>query len=370
MPLERPKVSVIVPAYNSADTLCRAVESVLCQTERRFEIVLVEDASTDDTLRVARRLEASDPRIRLLALPENGGQARALNRGTAIARGEWIATLDADDRYLPTRLATLLRHGEEHGVDMVADNQNHVDEKAGVLVTTAFPPSGGGRLITLADFIAHSDTGAEFSFGLLKPMIRADFIRKAGLGYREGTKLGQDFYHLMQFFDAGGRGYLVHEPLYEWTLPFGPVSREWTTTGNGAWRYDYRSALEANAHFLDLLERGGRPELVALLRRREREYWVMVHYIDAQRLLAETGDKFGAFKIIAGHPGTWPLLARRIAGRLRRAGKGIGPGASRHPAAPETRMTGGAAREGAAPVPARTAGHRAPEAGSPRASAG
>ncbi len=291
---EVPKVSVIVPAYNTAGTLRRAIDSVLCQTEQSFEIVIVEDCSTDDTLQVARQLEASDPRISVLALPENGGQARALNRGTAVARGEWIATLDADDRYMPTRLATLLRNGEEQGVSMVADNQNHVDEKAGVLVTTAFPPASGGRLITLADFIRHSDPGAEFSFGLLKPMIRAEFIRKAGLKYREKTKLAQDFYHLMQFFDADGRGYLVHEPLYEWTLPFGPVSREWTTTGNGAWRYDYRSALEANSYFLGLMERGGRPELVELLRRRERQYWVMVHYIDAQRILAEKGDRLGA----------------------------------------------------------------------------
>ena len=316
-----PKVSVIMPAYNTSGTLRRAVDSVLCQTEQSFEIVLVEDCSTDDTLQVAHQLAATDPRIRVLALTENGGQAHALNRGTEQAHGEWIATLDADDRYLPTRLATLLRYGEEQDVDMVADNQNHIDEKAGVLVTTAFPPSGGGRPITMADFISHSDPGAEFSFGLLKPMIRAEFIRRVGLKYREKTKLGQDFYHLMQFFDADGRGYLVHEPLYEWTLPFGPVSREWTTTGTGAWRYDYRSALEANAHFLGLMEQGGRPELVALLRQRERQYWVMVHYIDAQRILAEDGDRLGAFKIIATHPSTWPLLAKRVTGRLRRAAR-------------------------------------------------
>jgi succinoglycan biosynthesis protein ExoO len=319
---ERPRISVIVPAYNTAATLRRAIDSVLCQTEQSFEIVLVDDGSTDDTLSIARQLEASDPRIRVLALRENGGQARARNLGTAAARGEWIAILDADDRYLPTRLAVLLRHGEEQGVDLVADNQTHHDELAGVRIGTAFPPSNGGHPITLTDFIKQSDTGAAFSLGLLKPMIRAEFIRRSKLQYREGTKLGEDFYHLMQFFDAGGRGYLVHEPLYEWTLPFGPVSRQWTTTGNGAWRYDYRNALEANSYFLDLVEKRGRPELVALLRRREREYRVMIHYLDAQRVLAEKGDRVAALRIIASHPSTWPLLARRVVGRLHRAARG------------------------------------------------
>lgn len=201
---------------------------------------------------------------------------------------------------------------------MVADNQNHIDEKAGLLVRTAFPVSDGGRLITLKDFIANSDTSSEFSFGILKPMILASFIREHGLTYRPGLKLGQDFYHLMQFFASGGRGYLVNKALYDWTLPFGPISRAWTTTGDGAWRYDYRTTLEVNAHFLQVMETSGQLELTALLRRRKREYQVMIHYIDAQKTLAQTGDRLAAARIIIQHPSTWPLLAKRITGRVRR----------------------------------------------------
>lgn len=322
MPDESPKVSVVVPAYNSAGTLRRAVESVLCQSEPSVEVVVVDDASTDGTLGVARRLEAEDPRVRVLALPENGGVSRARNRGTAHARGEWIAVLDADDRYLPARLETLLRHGREQGVDMVADNQHHVAAAGGTPLATAFPSSAGGRSIGLSDFIAHSDPAAGFSLGLLKPMIRAGFIRRTGLAYREGTTLAEDFYHLLQFFVAGGRAWLVHEPLYEWTLPFDPATRRWTTTGRGAWRYDYRNALEANAHFIEALGADARPEVLALLRRRERQYRVMVPYIEAQRAWDEGRDAPRAFGIIVRHPGTWPVLARRLAGRLRRAAPG------------------------------------------------
>lgn len=314
-----PRVTVIVPAYRTASTLTRAVDSVLAQTEQNFEIVIVEDASGDDTLEVARSCAARDGRIVVLAQAQNGGQARALNIGVAAARGTWIATLDADDRYQPDRLRRLIDAAERAGIEMAADNQNHLDEAAGYkLVRTAFPTTTPGRFIGLGDFIAHSDTAAPFSFGILKPVIRAHFIRKHRLGYREGLKLGQDFYHLMQFFAAGGRGWLDPTPLYDWTLPFGPLSRTWTDNGLGAWRYDYRSTLEANAYFLDLMERQGRAELVSLLRRREREYRVMVHYIDAQKAYAQTRRPFAAAGIIARHPTTWPLLARRVTGRLRR----------------------------------------------------
>ncbi len=313
-----PRVSVIIPAYRTASTLERAVRSVLEQDRQDFEIVIVEDCSGDDTVEVARRLAAEDARIRVIALPQNGGQARALNFGIEVARGEWIATLDADDRYQPERLRVLLDAGDREGVDLVADNQNHIDEAAGALVRTAFPDRQGGRAIGLSDFIANSETDSEFSFGILKPVIRASFYRAHDLGYRPGLKLGQDFYHLMTFFALDGRGYLVDRPMYDWTLPFGPLSRTWTTTGDGAWRYDYRSTLEANRYFLEKMERLGNADLVALLRRRAREYHVMVNYIDAQKAYALTGSRLSAVSIIARHPRTWPLLVRRVSGRMRR----------------------------------------------------
>ena len=317
-PPATPTVSVVVPAFRTAHTLKAAIDSILAQTLQDFEILLVEDHSGDDTLPVAQALAAADPRITLLALARNGGQAHALNHGIAHARGRWIATLDADDVYHPDRLASLVACGEREGVDMVADNQSHVDATAGVVVRTAFPPGDGGRLLTLRDFIDNNSTQSSFSLGILKPMIRSAFIAAHGLGYRDGLTLGQDFYHLMQFFAAGGRGWLTDRPTYVWTLPFGPVSRTWTTTGLGAWRYDYSGTIEANRHFIKLMEQAGQPELVALLRRRESEYHTMQHYIAAQKTLAETGSLARAARIIATHPSTWSLLARRVAGRVAR----------------------------------------------------
>ncbi len=312
-------VTVVIPVYNSATTLSRAIRSVLSQTLASFELLVVDDGSTDDSLNVAQLEAAKDARVKVVPLSRNGGKARAMNYAATIAAGRWIAVLDADDRFLPSRLERVVAAGDEHGVDLVADNQLHSDNATTQVVRRAFNADGPGREVGMADFISHSDPGASFDFGILKPVIRAEFLRDHRLAYHPNAKLAEDFYFLLDFLAAGGRAYLVHEPLYEWTLPFSPSARRWTGTGSGAWRYDYRNALETNRVFQRKHAETTLPEVTTLLRRREREYGVMIHYLDAQRVLADTGNRARAIIIIATHPQTWPLLARRVTGRLARA---------------------------------------------------
>lgn len=96
-----PKVSVIIPAYNAAGCVRRAVDSVLAQSFRDFELLVVDDGSSDDTLEV---LAAYGDRLRPLA-QANGGPAAARNHGLRQARGEYVAFLDADDHWRPDKLA-------------------------------------------------------------------------------------------------------------------------------------------------------------------------------------------------------------------------------------------------------------------------
>lgn len=98
-----PPVSVVIPAYNRAATIGTAIESVLRQTWEDFELVVVDDGSTDGTLEAARRI--TDPRLRVVAAPRNLGAAGARNLGVAEARGTWIAFQDSDDEWLPEKLA-------------------------------------------------------------------------------------------------------------------------------------------------------------------------------------------------------------------------------------------------------------------------
>lgn len=109
--MKSPKVSVVIPAYNRAGTLSRSVMSVLAQTEGDFELIVVDDGSTDQTPALRSRLR--DPRIRWKHHSLNRGPAAARNTGVRAARGEWIAFLDSDDEWLPRKLEIQLNHVSE-----------------------------------------------------------------------------------------------------------------------------------------------------------------------------------------------------------------------------------------------------------------
>jgi glycosyltransferase involved in cell wall biosynthesis len=98
-----PLVSVILPVYNAGPYLAEAIESILNQTLRELELIIIDDLSTDDSLAVARRYQAQEPqRVQVLASPVN--RSYADNRGHELARGRYIAKMDADDIALPQRL--------------------------------------------------------------------------------------------------------------------------------------------------------------------------------------------------------------------------------------------------------------------------
>jgi glycosyltransferase involved in cell wall biosynthesis len=96
-----PRISVLIPTYNRADLLPDAIHSVLAQTRPDFEILIVDDGSTDNTRQVVSAFE--DDRI-CYTYRENGGISAALNTGLSLARGEYVCRLDSDDRWLPTIL--------------------------------------------------------------------------------------------------------------------------------------------------------------------------------------------------------------------------------------------------------------------------
>ncbi|BAZ22456.1 putative glycosyl transferase [Kalymmatonema gypsitolerans NIES-4073] len=106
-----PKVSVVIPAYNAVAYLLEAVESVLKQTFTDFEVLIVDDGSSDGTVEWVSQIK--DPRVRLIS-QQNQGSSGARNTGITAALGEYIALLDADDIWEPTKLQKQVRYLEEN----------------------------------------------------------------------------------------------------------------------------------------------------------------------------------------------------------------------------------------------------------------
>ena len=102
--MKKPCVSIIIPTYNAAKTIGDALASVRAQTFTDYEVIVVDDASTDDTVAVANSESSNLPNYRIISRPSNGGPAAARNAGISAAKGEWIAFLDGDDAWLPWKL--------------------------------------------------------------------------------------------------------------------------------------------------------------------------------------------------------------------------------------------------------------------------
>ena len=153
------RVSVLMTAYNALPYLRQAVDSLLAQTFKDFELVLVDDGSTDGSKEVARAYAAADPRVRYIEQEKNIGRTPALNVALNAARGEYIAVLDADDVTAPDRLAKQIAILDQNpSVSLVASATRFIDEHDQVFDTLE-PPTETQELYNMmahTNPIAHS----------------------------------------------------------------------------------------------------------------------------------------------------------------------------------------------------------------------
>src|SRR5262249_25956297 len=108
-----PTVSVVMPVYNTEVFLADAIDSIVAQTFTDWELICVDDGSSDGSLDVLRRYERADPRMRVVSR-RNTCVARARNDGMAVARGRYIAAMDSDDVALPERLRRQVDYMDSH----------------------------------------------------------------------------------------------------------------------------------------------------------------------------------------------------------------------------------------------------------------
>jgi teichuronic acid biosynthesis glycosyltransferase TuaG len=152
--LSRPLVSVITPAYNAEPYLLETVESVFNQTMGDLELLIVDDGSSDGTLRLATELARRDDRIRVTSGP-NRGPAAARNDAMNRARGRFFALLDSDDRWFPDYLAAQLRILE--GSDAAIVTANAISSGGLHDGQPLWPEQTGLKRLTLLDIITHEN---------------------------------------------------------------------------------------------------------------------------------------------------------------------------------------------------------------------
>lgn len=225
------RVSVVIPAFNAELTLKRAITSARLQTEEKLEIIVIDDASNDRTSAIAAEAAKSDNRIRLLRQSANAGPAAARNRGIAVAKGDWIAPLDADDSYFPERLSKLLDFADRVGADMVADNILLCDAAGQTAGAPMIPPAllSQPTELTTAEFITRnvgSPRTPRISYGFLKPLLRASFLREKRIAYDERNRFAEDFMLYVRCLTNGARWWLLPETMYCYAINPGSLTEQ------------------------------------------------------------------------------------------------------------------------------------------------
>jgi glycosyltransferase involved in cell wall biosynthesis len=196
-----PAISVITPAYNVAEFLPATVASALSQTWHDFEMLIVDDGSTDDTAAVARSWERADPRIRVFTR-ENGGASKARNTAIEHARGQYFALLDGDDLWHPTFLESQMRIFSSRAVDVVTGNAYNL---GGHLDGQPFNPAGTVcRELSLLDILEH-----EASVFVMTVFRRA-VIERVGL-FDNRLRCNEDYQLWIRAAHAGF--VFVHNPV-------------------------------------------------------------------------------------------------------------------------------------------------------------
>lgn len=216
-----PLVSVVIAAWNSEEVLGKSIKSALSQDIKDIEILVIDDASSDETHAKALSFSKTDPRVRVLQLERNSGPAGARNHGFAEAKGKFVAVLDADDTWAPNRLRNLLELISSHSADIIVDNIVEVNKDGTALSDIPFVNGEDfktKRNININEYISGNlGLHGEKSLGYLKPLIATDFLRKNNITYDESLRNGEDFHLMLACLAAGANVWFTPEPHYRYT---------------------------------------------------------------------------------------------------------------------------------------------------------
>lgn len=310
-----PDVAIVMANYNCARFIAAAIRSVIRQTLTSWELIVVDDASTDGSLAAATEAAAGDPRIKIVAQPINKGPGAARNRALDLVTAKWVAILDSDDLMPAQRLECLVHRAHCAEAVVVADNLMTFSTMSR---PRSFLPERMRReasWISLTTFIRSNCLYARTpSLGYLKPLIRTDIVRGLDLRYDESLRIGEDYNFLVRLMAHGHRLLLEPASVYFYRKHEKSVSHRMRAD-------DISALIAAEERFL---ARGISfpPRIEAALRRRQHTLRSLLAY-DTVVTALKRRDFLRAVACAATHPSIWLMLTQPLSARLRRLARSM-----------------------------------------------
>ena len=209
---DKPTISVVMPVYNRTDLLARAIESILNQTEKDFEFIIIDDASNEKTKNVLKSYAQKDKRIHIYHNDVNKGISYSRQRGLDLAKGKYIAIMDSDDWSVPERLEkSLIFMQENPEIDAMTGGLDTIKDES---VMQKYIPKEPA-LYTLVDTPAYFAIELMFynRFPNVASFFKKDFVKKHKIQYDQSLVSAEDYDFFVKMVMAGGNLARIYDVL-------------------------------------------------------------------------------------------------------------------------------------------------------------
>lgn len=206
----QPLISIITPNYNASKFVSETIESVLNQTYENWEMIIVDDCSTDDSVAIIEDFIKSDQRIKLIKLTVNSGPAIARNSAIEVSNGKYIAFLDSDDRWFPQKLEIQLEFMQHTNCVLSYSSYYSVNEK-----------KEKQKLLNVKEKVTYNDLLTNNYIGCLTAMYSVHHIGKV---YMPNVSKRQDWGLWLKITKNGVIAYGIQQPLAWYTRREASVS--------------------------------------------------------------------------------------------------------------------------------------------------
>lgn len=220
------KVSILVPVYNSEGYLSRCIDSLLAQDEKSFEIILVDDGSTDNSPQLCDEYANKYSNIKALHI-SNSGPATAKNKGLEIAEGEYVSFIDSDDAVEPDMYTKMIENATKHNADIVCCSYRQVDEQGN---KSEQPTTGKEYVLNQEEAVAHMLVKDKIFSQNWTKIFRRDMLQDNGVSFIDGLKTDEDILFNLDAMVHCNTVTVVDEPLYVYTYRKQSLARFYVKT--------------------------------------------------------------------------------------------------------------------------------------------